>query len=810
MHRVGLIALAVLGLCVSAERTSDPRCAGYRCITRNKPYDLSFNVDPTTCNNGTYCPQCLTGPTWAQRISDLGGLSARTLQFSLLFNNWLSAELTDTIAKIILNEVLGYATNAVPHAIDGWMDVLCCDEMLVELEKWPSGRFPSDEGYFTISGLPVGYEGGSNLFVPDYMAASLPMSTFYNSYKYLADYRNVLPRAFSTNCSLLLVDPALGCVEGNYVCNKNTWTNTSCVQGRYVPPQCMGANSAYCQEIFLADPGWDAARFEALVKNNNLNFTIAYLGGGGLRPHLDAMYARRENFMFYWWEPDPLPSSFNARPVNFEPNSFGCEQRHAQGNGDPTLSGYDCAYPKALLMKYARRAQLEQDLSFKHFFESFQLTGADMATMLGQHTAAGGNRTVYDLSCAWVQGNFGKWQSWIRPADPPVAVAASSNSNLLPAILAPCLIVVAGVAGAIIFVHVRAARAVKHAPKKPPLALVFTDIESSTKLWENHGTDMKEAVELHHAVIRACIEKHNAYEVKVIGDAFMIAAMTPLDATMMCFDIQASLVDAKWPASLEYWIPDGAPTQPPTLALAKLAAQTADASSVAEEPVWKGLRVRMGVHLCQEVEPKFDVIHQRYDYYGHDVNMSARVQAAAQGGQILCSEETLAAIRRDPDFEATLANEFTVQKVTNGIELKGVAEPVALFNVLPMHLSTRVFHPLDNAPGDTEQHASLHTVSDIGSQSSLSSLQNPGSNVATAAVLSVFDCLAPDVKKRVIDACSKSFGVRSMGSDEKNVRRIAHAIAAMQCQERRERSVKETTLMSPKAMPGAVTDQASM
>ncbi|KAH8603876.1 Adenylate and Guanylate cyclase catalytic domain [Trypanosoma vivax] len=71
----------------------------------------------------------------------------------------------------------------------------------------------------------------------------------------------------------------------------------------------------------------------------------------------------------------------------------------------------------------------------------------------------------------------------------------------------------------------RSVRDNRNAPKEPtaPVTLVFTDIESSTALWAACPELMPDAVAAHHRLIRSLIVRHRCYEVKTIGDSFMIA-----------------------------------------------------------------------------------------------------------------------------------------------------------------------------------------------------------------------------------------------------------------------------------------------
>eukprot|EP00754_Rhynchopus_humris_P002178 Rhum_TRINITY_DN11204_c0_g1::Rhum_TRINITY_DN11204_c0_g1_i1::g.43279::m.43279 len=64
----------------------------------------------------------------------------------------------------------------------------------------------------------------------------------------------------------------------------------------------------------------------------------------------------------------------------------------------------------------------------------------------------------------------------------------------------------------------------------PQVAIVFTDVKASTMLWETVPNSMPEAMRTHNRVIRQCIDKANGYEVKTIGDSFMVAFDNSVDA----------------------------------------------------------------------------------------------------------------------------------------------------------------------------------------------------------------------------------------------------------------------------------------
>jgi len=62
-----------------------------------------------------------------------------------------------------------------------------------------------------------------------------------------------------------------------------------------------------------------------------------------------------------------------------------------------------------------------------------------------------------------------------------------------------------------------------------------------------------------------------------------------------------------------------------------------------KNPIFSGLRVRMGIHVGTPITRR-NPVTKRMDYYGPVVNKSARISDTAHGGQIVCSKEIVEAL----------------------------------------------------------------------------------------------------------------------------------------------------------------------
>jgi class 3 adenylate cyclase len=50
------------------------------------------------------------------------------------------------------------------------------------------------------------------------------------------------------------------------------------------------------------------------------------------------------------------------------------------------------------------------------------------------------------------------------------------------------------------------------------VTFLFTDLEGSTRLWEEHRDAMQSALARHDAVLRTAVESHGGHVVKTTGD----------------------------------------------------------------------------------------------------------------------------------------------------------------------------------------------------------------------------------------------------------------------------------------------------
>ncbi|CBZ25371.1 receptor-type adenylate cyclase b [Leishmania mexicana MHOM/GT/2001/U1103] len=178
-----------------------------------------------------------------------------------------------------------------------------------------------------------------------------------------------------------------------------------------------------------------------------------------------------------------------------------------------------------------------------------------------------------------------------------------------------------------------------------PVTLVFTDIESSTALWAALPQLMTEAIAAHHRVIRQLVKKYGCYEVKTIGDSFMIACKSAHSAVSLACEIQTKLLRHDWgTAALDSAYREFELARVDTLD--DYVPPTAQLSEEEYAALWCGLRVRVGIHTGL-ADIRYDEVTKGYDYYGDTSNMAARTEAVANGGQVIATEAAWWALSND-------------------------------------------------------------------------------------------------------------------------------------------------------------------
>lgn len=162
-------------------------------------------------------------------------------------------------------------------------------------------------------------------------------------------------------------------------------------------------------------------------------------------------------------------------------------------------------------------------------------------------------------------------------------------------------------------------------------ALVFTDIEGSSGLWEAHPRTFVNALNEHNRILADACARHGGRVVKEEGDAFFLAFPDAGSALRFAIEAQNELAECEW-------------------------------SSHGLD----GLLVRIGLHIGSAWQ-------RGEDLWGPEVNRAARICDAGHGGQLLASGDFMGELR-DPGPDIVITD-------LRRCRLRGLAAPEHLYQL---------------------------------------------------------------------------------------------------------------------------------
>ena len=171
---------------------------------------------------------------------------------------------------------------------------------------------------------------------------------------------------------------------------------------------------------------------------------------------------------------------------------------------------------------------------------------------------------------------------------------------------------------------------------------VFTDLEGSTRLWEEHPDTMGAALAEHDAILSAAITAHGGTVVKSMGDGGYAVFASPEAAVAAAASVTREFATRTWPG-----------TGP--------------------------LRPRIGIHTG-EAETRDG------DYFGPTLNRASRLMSAAHGGQVVLSSRSADLVR------GALADDLMLLDLGEH-RFVGLARPEHVYQ-LAIAGSRRLFPPL--------------------------------------------------------------------------------------------------------------------
>lgn len=154
------------------------------------------------------------------------------------------------------------------------------------------------------------------------------------------------------------------------------------------------------------------------------------------------------------------------------------------------------------------------------------------------------------------------------------------------------------------------------------VAIACTEIQHSSILWEELPTPMLQATRTHDDIIRYNLEQFEGYEAEVLNNAFELAFKSAKSALQFCLRVQTDLIAAQWPAELLN---------------SPYCQQERDEDY---NLIRRGLSVNMSIHWGQPI-CEMNRMTNRMDYIGPVVHRALKAVEAADGGQVVVTENFL-------------------------------------------------------------------------------------------------------------------------------------------------------------------------
>jgi glycine betaine/proline transport system substrate-binding protein len=279
----------------------------------------------------------------------------------LAVNPWKASELNANIAKVILEEKMGYKVQLVPVDEYKQWPLLAKGELHASLEVWPSGHKDDITKYIksdkTVeNGGALGPIGKIGWYIPRYLM---------NEHPELATWKGFID---PKNAALFAVAPG---GKGQFYTGDPTWTQ-------------------YDAEI---------------IKNLGLPFEVQTLGSeDALIKKIDQTYAQKKPIVFYFWTPHWAHAVYDLVPVELPAYTDACYK--------DLKNGVNCDYPRDPLQKVFWSGFKDYAPDAYQFLRKFNYTNDDQIRMLAALELK--KQSTAQVARDWVRNNEAVWQLWMQ------------------------------------------------------------------------------------------------------------------------------------------------------------------------------------------------------------------------------------------------------------------------------------------------------------------------------------------------------------------------------------------------------------
>jgi glycine betaine/proline transport system substrate-binding protein len=286
--------------------------------------------------------------------------AAPKIPLKLAENPWTGSSVNVHVAKILLEEQLGYKVEIVTIDENAQWAALASGDLSATLEVWPSGHADHIKQYIDTQKVveslgPLGVVGKISWYVPTYMVEQHPELATWEGVKADADM-------FKT------------------------------------------AETGSKGQFLTGDPSW--VQYDGdIIKNLGLNFQVVQSGSEqAVLAALDAAYSRKAPLLFYFWTPHSVHAKYKLTPVTLPEYSEGCYANAASG-------GVKCDYPKDVLFKAAWSGLKDKAPDAYALLKAMTYSNEDQIGMIAAVDLD--SKTAEVAARAWIDAHKDVWQAWV-------------------------------------------------------------------------------------------------------------------------------------------------------------------------------------------------------------------------------------------------------------------------------------------------------------------------------------------------------------------------------------------------------------
>jgi glycine betaine/proline transport system substrate-binding protein len=288
--------------------------------------------------------------------------SGDKITIKLAENSWTGSSINVNVAKILLEEQLGYKVEIVTIDENAQWAALGNGDLSASLEVWPSGHADNVKKYIDEQKVvenigELGVVGKISWYVPTYVVEQHPELATWEGFKKPED-----AALFKT------------------------------------------AETGDKGQFLAGDPAW-VQYDEDIIKNLNLDLQVVKAGSEtAVLSAVDSAYSRKEPILFYFWTPHSVHAKYKLTVVKLPDYSEACYAKAKEG-------GIACDYPPDVLFKIAWSGLKDKAPDAYQFLKKMKYTNDDQIAMLAEVDVD--KKTAEQAARDWISKHEDVWKAWL-------------------------------------------------------------------------------------------------------------------------------------------------------------------------------------------------------------------------------------------------------------------------------------------------------------------------------------------------------------------------------------------------------------